>query len=78
MVCCTTETACVSSAAFVPAGRGQSPGRRSERFGRCSYEINFNRHFYKFTPPRDLKGIDAEIELAEKGGMRLFREVVAK
>jgi len=41
---------------------------------KLGYEINFNRHFYKFTPPRELKEIDAEIELAEKEFMRLFKE----
>ncbi|WP_029190895.1 type I restriction-modification system subunit M [Verrucomicrobium spinosum] len=42
---------------------------------KVGYEINFNRHFYKFTPPRDLAEIDAEIEIAEKEFMRLFKEV---
>lgn len=42
---------------------------------KVGYEINFNRHFYQFTPPRDLAVIDAEIEQAEKEFMRLFKEV---
>jgi type I restriction enzyme M protein len=42
---------------------------------KVGYEINFNRHFYKFTPPRELAEIDAEIEQAEKEFMRLFKEV---
>jgi hypothetical protein len=44
---------------------------------KIGYEINFNRHFYHFTEPRELKEIDAEIELAEKEFMRLFKEVTA-
>jgi type I restriction enzyme M protein len=42
---------------------------------KIGYEINFNRHFYKFTPPRELAEIDAEIEQAEKEFLRLFKEV---
>jgi type I restriction enzyme M protein len=29
--------------------------------GRVGYEINFNRYFYRYTPPRDLAEIDADI-----------------
>lgn len=42
---------------------------------KVGYEINFNRQFYKFTPPRELAKIEAEIEQAEKEFMRLFKEV---
>ncbi|WP_428274194.1 type I restriction-modification system subunit M [Candidatus Palauibacter sp.] len=42
---------------------------------RVGYEINFNRHFYKFTPPRPLDMIDAELKQAEEEVMRLLREV---
>ena len=28
---------------------------------RSAYEINFNRHFYKYTPPRPLAEIDADL-----------------
>ena len=42
---------------------------------KVGYEINFNRHFYKFTPPRPLDMIDAELEQAEEKIMRLLREV---
>ncbi|MEW6219619.1 MAG: hypothetical protein AB1634_08825 [Thermodesulfobacteriota bacterium] len=33
---------------------------------RAPYEINFNRHFYKYTPPRPLEEIDAELKKAEE------------
>ena len=42
---------------------------------KVGYEINFNRHFYKYTPPRPLKEIDAELKRAEAEIMRLLREV---
>lgn len=42
---------------------------------KVGYEINFNRHFYKYTPPRPLEEIDAELRRAEDEIMRLLREV---
>jgi type I restriction enzyme M protein len=42
---------------------------------KVGYEINFNRHFYKYTPPRPLETIDAELKNAEEEIMRLLREV---
>ncbi|MCY3838572.1 MAG: SAM-dependent DNA methyltransferase, partial [Gammaproteobacteria bacterium] len=44
---------------------------------RVGYEINFNRHFYKYTPPRPLAEIDAELKDAEEEIQRLLREVTA-
>ena len=42
---------------------------------KVGYEINFNRHFYKYMPPRSLEEIDAELKQAEEEVMRLLREV---
>jgi len=42
---------------------------------RSAYEINFNRHFYKYTPPRPLAEIDADIKQMEEEIIRLLREV---
>ena len=42
---------------------------------KVGYEINFNRHFYKYTPPRPLEVIDAELRQAEEEIMLLLREV---
>ena len=42
---------------------------------RIGYEINFNRHFYRYTPPRPLEEIDAELKEAEEEILRLLREV---
>jgi type I restriction enzyme M protein len=42
---------------------------------RVGYEINFNRHFYKYTPPRPLEEIDADLKKAEEEILRLLGEV---
>jgi type I restriction enzyme M protein len=42
---------------------------------KVGYEINLNRHFYVFTPPRPLAAIDAEMKAAEDKILRLLREV---
>lgn len=42
---------------------------------RVGHKINFNRHFYKYTPPRSLELIDAELKEAEDEILRLLREV---
>jgi type I restriction enzyme M protein len=44
---------------------------------KVGYEINFNRHFYKYTPPRSLDDIDAELKDAEGEILRLLAEVTA-
>ncbi len=40
------------------------------------YEINFNRHFYRYTAPRSLSEIDKDLRKAEEEIVRLLREVV--
>ncbi|OGV72735.1 MAG: DNA methyltransferase [Lentisphaerae bacterium RIFOXYB12_FULL_65_16] len=42
---------------------------------KVGYEINFNRHFYRYTPPRPLEAIDADLKQAEEDILRLLREV---
>lgn len=42
---------------------------------KVGYEINFNRYFYQYTPPRPLDEIDADLKQAEEEIMRLLREV---
>jgi type I restriction enzyme M protein len=44
---------------------------------KVGYEINFNRHFYKYTPPRPLEDIDVDLKKAEEEILRLLREVTA-
>jgi type I restriction enzyme M protein len=45
---------------------------------KVGYEINFNRHFYKFVPPRPLAEIDADLKKAEAEILRLLSEVTAE
>ncbi len=45
---------------------------------KVGYEINFNRHFYTFTPPRPLAEIDADLKKAEAEILRLLAEVTAQ
>ncbi len=44
--------------------------------GKIGYEIPLTRHFYKYTPPRPLEEIEAEIAELEKDIVRMLREVV--
>ncbi len=43
--------------------------------GAVGYEINFNRHFYRYTPPRPLEDIERDIQTIEADIMRLLGEV---
>jgi type I restriction enzyme M protein len=43
--------------------------------GKVGYEINFNRAFFKYHPPRDLKEIDAELAEVESRIMQMLKEV---
>ena len=43
--------------------------------GRVGYEINFNRFFYQYTPPRRLEEIDAELKQVESEIAALLGEV---
>lgn len=52
------------------------PDARMDRSkDKVGYEINFNRHFYRYTPPRSLGEIDADLKQAEEEVLRLLREV---
>jgi type I restriction enzyme M protein len=42
---------------------------------KVGYEIPFNRHFYRYTPPRPLEEIKAEIKTTEQDIMKLLAEV---
>jgi type I restriction enzyme M protein len=43
---------------------------------RSAYEINFNRYFYEYTPPRPLAEIDTDLKEIEETIVRLLREVI--
>jgi type I restriction enzyme M protein len=42
---------------------------------KVGYEINFNRYFYKYTPPRPLKAIEADLKGIEKEIADMLAEV---
>jgi len=46
------------------------------RVGRVGYEINFNRYFYRYVPPRPLEEIDTELKALEAEIAGLLQEVV--
>jgi type I restriction enzyme M protein len=48
---------------------------RDDKVGRVGYEINFNRYFYKYVPPRPLHEIDADLKRVEAEIEALLREV---
>jgi type I restriction enzyme M protein len=48
---------------------------RDGEVGKVGYEINFNRYFYKYVPPRDLHEIDAELKAVEAEIAALLDEV---
>jgi len=43
--------------------------------GIVGYEINFNRYFYKYVPPRPLQSIDADLKASEARIQALLQEV---
>ena len=48
---------------------------RDGRVGLVGYEINFNRYFYRFKPPRPLGEIEADIRRIEREMVAMLREV---
>ena len=48
---------------------------RDGQVGLVGYEINFNRHFYRFKPPRPLGEIQADIRRIEGEMVAMLREV---
>ncbi len=52
--------------------------KRDEKDGKVGligYEINFNRYFYRYTPPRPLEEIEADIRDIERDIVRMLAEV---
>ncbi len=45
------------------------------KVGKVGYEINFNRYFYRYQPPRPLEAIEADIKLIERDILEMLREV---
>lgn len=48
---------------------------RDGKVGLVGYEINFNRYFYRYTPPRPLEEIEGEIRGIEQDILRMLAEV---
>jgi type I restriction enzyme M protein len=48
---------------------------KDKKVGIVGYEINFNRYFYRYTPPRPLEEIEADIRTIEQDIMRMLAEV---
>ncbi|MBM3216384.1 SAM-dependent DNA methyltransferase [Candidatus Poribacteria bacterium] len=48
---------------------------KDKQVGIVGYEINFNRYFYRYTPPRPLEEIEADIREIEQDIVRMLAEV---
>lgn len=44
---------------------------------KVGYEIPFNRHFYKYVPPRPLEEIDADLKAVSAEIMDLLKDITA-
>ena len=60
--------------AWIDAGK-RDP--KDQGIGIVGYEINFNRYFYQYQPPRPLAEIDAELKAVEAEIAALLGEVTA-
>lgn len=49
--------------------------RKDGEIGKVGYEINFNRYFYKYQPPRPLEEIERDIKMLEQEIIEMLREV---
>jgi type I restriction enzyme M protein len=45
--------------------------------GRVGYEINFNRHFYEYDPPRPLDEIEEDLQEVQREIVEMMEEVTA-
>ncbi|AKB49194.1 Type I restriction-modification system, DNA-methyltransferase subunit M [Methanosarcina sp. Kolksee] len=45
------------------------------KVGKVGYDLNFNRYFYKYEPPRSLEDIEADINKLENEILELLRDV---
>ena len=48
---------------------------RDGKVGIVGYEINFNRYFYRYTPPRPLEEIEADIRATEQQIVRMLADL---
>lgn len=52
--------------------------KNPKRPGRVGYEVNFNRYFFKYEPPRALEEIDRELAVAEEALQAALHEVMGR
>jgi type I restriction enzyme M protein len=50
---------------------------RDGEVGKVGYEINFNRYFYQYQPPRPLTEIEADIRRLERDILEMLRDVTS-
>lgn len=50
---------------------------KDKQVGIVGYEINFNRYFYRYSPPRPLADIEADIQGIEADILRMLSEITA-
>lgn len=81
---CTCQCGSVVAMSRRPVGvraahrRGASkPDAKDRDVGVVGYEINFNRYFYEYVPPRPLEEIDAELAELEAEIAGLLKQVAA-
>ena len=43
---------------------------------KIGFEVPFNRHFYKYNPPRELEAIENDIKVIEKNILQMLHEVI--
>ena len=48
---------------------------RDRNVGSVGYEINFNRYFYRYVPPRPLEEIEADIQAVEKDILDMLKDM---
>ena len=51
--------------------------RKDNQVGIVGYEINFNRHFYRYKPPRPLEDIESDIQGIESEIMQMLSDLTA-
>ena len=49
--------------------------QRDGQVGAIGYEVNFNRYFYRYTPPRPLAEIETDIQAVEKDILDMLKDM---
>jgi len=62
--------------AWISTARAHCDGKDGQP-GKVGYEVNLNRYFYAYTPPRPLEEIEADIQASQARIVRLLQELKA-